>query len=83
MERVQRGFRLLRASWEVLKKDRELIVLPVVSGLITVVVAGSFVAAAWGTGGIRSGHTVTAAGLVGALLQRSGPVALWLATRRR
>jgi hypothetical protein len=43
-----------------LKKDRELIVLPVVSGLITVVVAGSFVAAAWGTGGIRSGQNPNA-----------------------
>ena len=60
MERVERAFRLLRASWEVLKKDRELIVLPVVSGVITLVVAGSFVAAAWGTGGIRSGQNPSA-----------------------
>lgn len=31
MERVSRGFRLLRASWEVLKSDRELLLLPVMS----------------------------------------------------
>lgn len=55
MERIERGFRLLGASWEVLKKDRELIVLPVVSGILIVVVAASFFGAAWASGGIREG----------------------------
>lgn len=57
MERIERGFRLLRASWEVLKKDRELIVLPVISGIIIIVVAGTFFAAAWGAGGLQDGES--------------------------
>jgi hypothetical protein len=55
MERIERAFRLLWASWEVLKKDRELIVLPVVSGILILVVAASFFGAAWASGGIREG----------------------------
>jgi len=55
MDRIERAFRLLRASWEVLKKDRELIVLPVVSSILILAVAASFFGAAWATGGLRDG----------------------------
>jgi hypothetical protein len=50
MERIQRGFRLLGASWEVLKADRELMLLPVFSFIAIGVVAGSLFALAWGVG---------------------------------
>jgi hypothetical protein len=60
MDRIERAFRLLRASWEVLKQDRELVVLPVISGVITLVIAGSFFAAAWGAGGITEGENPNA-----------------------
>jgi hypothetical protein len=55
MDRIERAFRLLGASWEVLKKDRELIVLPVVSSILILAVAASFFGAAWGVGGLRKG----------------------------
>jgi uncharacterized protein DUF6159 len=55
MNRIERAFRLLGASWEVLKKDRELIVLPVVSGILTLAIAATFFGAAWGTGALRDG----------------------------
>lgn len=50
MERISRGFRLIGASWQVLKADRELMVLPVISFIATALVAASFFAAAWGFG---------------------------------
>jgi uncharacterized protein DUF6159 len=48
MERITRGFRLLRASWEVLKADRELMILPVISFLAIAAAAATFFVAAWG-----------------------------------
>lgn len=50
MERIRRGFRLLGASWEVLKADRELLVLPLISFAIILVVTASLAGAAWAGG---------------------------------
>ena len=52
MERIRRGFRLLGASWEVLKADRELMVLPLVSFAIILVVTASVAGATWASGGL-------------------------------
>lgn len=61
MERVRRGFRLLGASWEVLKADRELLVLPLISFAIILVVTASVAGAAWATGGLgREGDNLRA-----------------------
>jgi hypothetical protein len=49
MGRISRGFRLVRASWEVLKADRELLILPVISFIGIALVAGSLFAAIWTT----------------------------------
>jgi Family of unknown function (DUF6159) len=50
MEQISRGFRLLGASWEVLRSDKELLLLPALSLLtivfVTVIVGGL----AWATG---------------------------------
>ena len=50
MERIRRGFRLLSASWDVVRSDKELLLLPVLSfvaiALATVAIAG----AAWAGG---------------------------------
>jgi hypothetical protein len=43
MERIRRGFRLLGASWEVIKQDRELLVLPLIS-FLAIAIAGSTLA---------------------------------------
>lgn len=52
MERIRRGFRLLGASWEVLKADRELLVLPLLSFAIILVVTASVAGATWAGGGL-------------------------------
>jgi uncharacterized protein DUF6159 len=50
VERIRRGFRLLGASWDVLKSDRELLVLPLLSFLGIVVVTLSIAGIGWGAG---------------------------------
>jgi hypothetical protein len=50
MERIRRGFRLLGASWQVIKADRELLVLPVISFGIILVVTASLSGVAWASG---------------------------------
>jgi hypothetical protein len=43
MGRIQRSFELVKASWQVLKADKELLALPVISGIASIVVAASFI----------------------------------------
>ncbi len=50
MGSVSRGFRLARASWGVVKQDRELLVLPVISFLCSLVVMIVFGLGMWGIG---------------------------------
>ncbi len=42
MGSISRGFRLAKASWGVVKQDRELLVLPVISFVCSLVVMGVF-----------------------------------------
>lgn len=60
MERISRGFRLLRASWEVLKADRELFVLPILSFVAVAVVAGLLGVAAVAGGVPKEGEQLSA-----------------------
>jgi uncharacterized protein DUF6159 len=53
MERIRRGFRLLGASWDVLRSDKELLVLPVLSFLAIAVATAGIGALAW-AGGLGS-----------------------------
>jgi hypothetical protein len=55
MNRIQRGFRLLGDSWEVLKADRELLVLPVIAFVCFLIVAASFGAGVFAVGGFSEG----------------------------
>lgn len=50
MGSVSRGFRLAKASWEVVKQDRELLVLPVISFFCSLVVMVVFGLGMWGIG---------------------------------
>lgn len=59
MERISRGFRLVGASWQVLKADRELLLLPVVSFFAIGALAASLFAVAWGVGLPGEGETPT------------------------
>ena len=60
MERVSRAFRLLGASWQVLKADKELLLLPVMSMLAIIVVTASIAGAGWASGFGRERETLTA-----------------------
>ena len=53
MERIRRGFRLLGASWNVVRSDKELLVLPVLSFLAIAVATAAIGSAAW-AGGLGS-----------------------------
>lgn len=50
MERISRGFRLLRASWDVLRSDKELLVLPVISFVAIAVASTGLGLLAWAGG---------------------------------
>ena len=53
MERIRRGFRLLRASWDVLRSDKELLVLPLISFLAIAAATAVIAGLAW-AGGLGS-----------------------------
>jgi Family of unknown function (DUF6159) len=55
MSRMSRGFQLARASWEVLKTDRSLVWLPVLSFLAMAALSGVYVLGLWGLGSPGSG----------------------------
>lgn len=50
MGSISRGFRLAKASWDVVKQDRELIVLPILSFLCSLAVMAVFILGALGIG---------------------------------
>ena len=58
MERIRRGFRLLGASWQVIKADRSLLVLPVLSFLAIAVVATGLLGVGWASGGMMRGRSL-------------------------
>jgi hypothetical protein len=59
-ERISRSFRLLRASWEVLMADKELLVLPLLSFLFIAVATAGLGALAWMGGFISERENPTA-----------------------
>lgn len=61
MGSIARGFRLAKASWGVVKQDRELIVLPILSFLCSLVVMAVFVLGALGIGLPAEGQSASPA----------------------
>jgi Family of unknown function (DUF6159) len=59
MGSIGRGFRLARASWSVVRQDRELLWLPVISFLCLLVVMGVFALGALGIGIPEDGGSVS------------------------
>jgi Family of unknown function (DUF6159) len=51
MERIRRGFRLLGASWDVIRSDKELLVLPLISFLSIAAATAAIGGLAWVSGG--------------------------------
>jgi hypothetical protein len=56
MRRINTTITLARASWEVLKADRELVALPVISALASIVVAATFLIPVAATGSFSGGN---------------------------
>jgi hypothetical protein len=52
--RAERSWKLVQASWNVLRSDRELLVLPAISGVATAMLAGGFLLLAKGSGLIEA-----------------------------
>lgn len=52
MGRIGRGWQLTKMSLRVIRKDKEILIFPVLSGLITILILGSFVAGMFFTGGL-------------------------------
>jgi hypothetical protein len=50
--RISRGWRLVKISWSVVKAEKSLLILPIISFLCTVLVWGGLVGAAIGIGGL-------------------------------
>jgi hypothetical protein len=59
MGSMSRGFRLARASWTVVRRDRELLILPLVSFLCSLVVLAAFGAGMFGIGLPKDGESVS------------------------
>ncbi|MGN6467233.1 MAG: hypothetical protein ACTHLP_17335, partial [Rhizobiaceae bacterium] len=58
-DRAERSWQLVRASWNVLRSDRELLLLPAASGAAALTLGGSFLALAYGAGifeRVQGGH---------------------------
>jgi hypothetical protein len=51
LSRFERSCRLIGASWDVLRSDRELLILPVMSAVATILVVATFAIAAFAAGG--------------------------------
>jgi len=60
--RFERSCRLIAASWQVLRSDRELLVLPVMSAIATIFVVASFAMAAFAGGEFDALHSGKAIG---------------------
>ncbi len=73
MGRISRTLELAKASWQVLKADKELLVLPILSLLATLIVAASFLAPILMTG---SGTEIEDPGTIGYVLMFVAYVAL-------
>ncbi len=54
MNRMQNSWKLAKASWEVLTHDKELMVLPIMSAVASLVVAATFVVPLFSTGSLNT-----------------------------
>ena len=66
MSRIANSFALARSSWHVLKADKELILLPIISGVASIVIAATFIVPIFLTG--QGGATMGGSSLLVLLL---------------
>lgn len=58
MEKFERSWRILKASWDILRQDREILLFPVFSGLALFLILMSFVVPVLALGGIEPAHRI-------------------------
>lgn len=58
MEKFERSWRLLKASWDLLRQDKEILLFPVFSGLALLVILLSFAVPVLALGGIDTVHRI-------------------------
>ena len=76
MERIRNGWRLAKASWRVLSQDRELIAIPIIAGIISLVVFA--VVAAPGIALIGDGDDDAVGWATWVILAIAGLLATWV-----
>ena len=69
MEKLERSWQIMRASWDVLRQDKEILVFPMISGIALILIMASFVVPLFALGGIDTvqrvaRHNGTAGNLV-------------------
>ncbi|MGE5800561.1 MAG: DUF6159 family protein [Syntrophaceae bacterium] len=52
MEKFERSWQIMRASWDVLRQDKEILVFPMISGIALMLIVASFVVPVFALGGI-------------------------------
>ena len=67
MGRISKSIELAKASWNVLKADKELLALPVISGLASVVVAATFIIPLFAAGSLEE-DGLTGTGMIALLV---------------
>ncbi len=54
MEKFERSWQIMRASWDVLRQDKEILVFPVLSGIALILIMASFAVPVLALGGIET-----------------------------
>jgi hypothetical protein len=52
VEKFERSWQIMRASWDVLRQDKEILVFPVLSGIALLLIMASFAVPVFALGGI-------------------------------
>ena len=54
MEKFERSWQIMRASWDVLRQDKEILVFPAISGIALILIMASFAVPIFALGGIET-----------------------------
>jgi hypothetical protein len=58
VEKFERSWQIMRASWDVLRQDKEILVFPAITGIALILIMASFVVPIFALGGIDTVHRV-------------------------
>jgi hypothetical protein len=58
VEKFERSWEIMRASWDVLRQDREILVFPAITGIALILIMASFIVPIFALGGLDTVHRV-------------------------